>query len=35
LALPGHFERAQELLAGNPARLALTYWLDAVPPSAW
>jgi predicted dehydrogenase len=28
-------ERAQELLAGNPARLALTYWLDAVPPPAW
>lgn len=29
------FERAQELLAGNPARLALTYWLDAVPPPPW
>jgi predicted dehydrogenase len=29
------FERAQELLAGNPARLALGYWLDTVPPPAW
>jgi predicted dehydrogenase len=29
------FERAQELLTGNPARLALGYWLDTVPPPAW
>jgi predicted dehydrogenase len=28
-------ERTQQLLAGNPARLASTYWLDAVPPPAW
>jgi predicted dehydrogenase len=29
------FELAQELLAGNPARLALGYWLDKVPPPPW
>jgi len=29
------FEQAQELLAGNPARLALCHWLDKVPPPAW
>lgn len=29
------FERARELLAGNPARLVLCYWLDKVPPPAW
>jgi predicted dehydrogenase len=28
-------EPAQELLAGNPARLAIGYWLDKVPPPAW
>lgn len=28
-------ERAQELLSGNPARLALGYWLDFTPPPAW
>lgn len=27
--------QAQELLAKNPARLALGYWLDATPPPAW
>ncbi len=26
---------AQELLAQNPARLALGYWLDSTPPPAW
>ena len=29
------FERARELLADNPARLALGYWLDATPPPPW
>jgi predicted dehydrogenase len=29
------FERARDLLAGRPARLALCYWLDKVPPPAW
>lgn len=29
------FQRARELLDGNPARLALLYWLDKVPPRAW
>lgn len=28
-------ERAQELLSSNPARLALGYWLDMIPPSPW
>ena len=28
-------ERAQELLADRPARLALGYWLDFTPPPAW
>jgi predicted dehydrogenase len=28
-------QRAQELLAANPARLALGYWLDFTPPPAW
>lgn len=28
-------ERAQELLAKNPARMALGYWLDQTPPPAW
>lgn len=28
-------EKAQELLAGNPARLALGYWLDKTPPPYW
>jgi predicted dehydrogenase len=28
-------EQAQELLARNPARLALGYWLDSTPPPAW
>ena len=28
-------ERAGELLAGSPARLALGQWLDKVPPPAW
>jgi predicted dehydrogenase len=28
-------EQAQELLARNPARLALGYWLDGTPPPAW
>jgi predicted dehydrogenase len=28
-------ERARGLLAGRPARLALGYWLDKVPPPAW
>jgi predicted dehydrogenase len=28
-------ERAQELLSGSPARLALGYWLDFTPPPAW
>ncbi|GMA15459.1 Gfo/Idh/MocA family oxidoreductase (plasmid) [Deinococcus metallilatus] len=28
-------ERAAELLAANPARLALGYWLDSTPPPAW
>ncbi len=29
------YERARELLAENPARLALGYWLDATPPTDW
>ena len=29
------FERARSLLQDNPARLALGYWLDKVPPPAW
>src|SRR5919204_6095238 len=29
------FERARDLLAANPARLALCSWLDKVPPPAW
>ncbi len=28
-------EQAQELLAKNPARLALGYWLDSTPPPHW
>jgi predicted dehydrogenase len=28
-------ERARELLADNPAQLAMGYWLDGVPPRAW
>ena len=28
-------ERAQELLAAHPARLALGYWIDSTPPPAW
>lgn len=28
-------ERAQELVAQNPVRLALGYWLDFTPPPAW
>ncbi len=28
-------EQAQELLAANPPRLALGYWLDSTPPPAW
>ena len=28
-------ERAQELLAGRPAHLALGYWLDVTLPPAW
>lgn len=28
-------EEAQVLLADNPARLALGYWLDSTPPPAW
>ena len=28
-------ERAQELLAARPARLAVGYWLDATPPPQW
>ncbi len=28
-------EQAQELLARNPARLALGYWLDSTPPPHW
>jgi predicted dehydrogenase len=28
-------ERAQELLADRPARLATGYWLDATPPISW
>ena len=28
-------ERAQEMLADRPARLALGYWLDFTPPPAW
>lgn len=28
-------EQAQEVLAKNPARLALGYWLDQTPPPAW
>lgn len=28
-------EKAQELLEGNPARLALGYWLDKTPPPHW
>jgi predicted dehydrogenase len=28
-------ERAQDLLAGRPARLVTGYWLDATPPIAW
>ena len=28
-------ERAQELLADRPARLALGYWLDSTPPPSW
>ncbi len=28
-------EEAQALLATNPARLALGYWLDSTPPPAW
>ncbi|MDQ6693745.1 MAG: Gfo/Idh/MocA family oxidoreductase [Chloroflexota bacterium] len=28
-------EQAQELLAKNPARLALGYWLDSTPPPPW
>lgn len=28
-------ERAQELLAKNPARLVLGYWLDSTPPPPW
>ncbi len=28
-------EEAQELLAKNPARLALGYWLDGTPPPPW
>lgn len=30
-----HVERARELLAATPARLALGYWLDATPPVDW
>ncbi|HEY2960300.1 MAG TPA: Gfo/Idh/MocA family oxidoreductase [Actinomycetota bacterium] len=29
------FERARDLLGDNPARVALCYWLDKVPPPAW
>jgi predicted dehydrogenase/glycosyltransferase involved in cell wall biosynthesis len=29
------YGRARELLADNPARLALGYWLDARPPTSW
>lgn len=29
------YEHARELLADNPARLALGYWLDATPPTSW
>jgi predicted dehydrogenase len=28
-------ERAQELVAANPARLVLGYWLDSTPPVPW
>lgn len=28
-------EEAQRLLAANPARLALGYWIDGTPPPAW
>lgn len=28
-------ERARELLAKNPAHLAIGYWLDSTPPPAW
>lgn len=28
-------EEAQQLLAQNPARLALGYWIDGTPPPAW
>lgn len=28
-------EQAQDILARNPARLALGYWLDQTPPPAW
>ena len=28
-------EKARELLSGNPARLALGYWLDETPPVPW
>jgi predicted dehydrogenase len=28
-------ERARELLAANPARLVIGYWLDKLPPPAW
>jgi predicted dehydrogenase len=28
-------ERAQELLSQKPARLALGYWLDVIPPTQW
>lgn len=29
------FERARDLLADRPARLAMGYWLDFTPPPAW
>jgi predicted dehydrogenase/glycosyltransferase involved in cell wall biosynthesis len=29
------YRRAHELLADNPAQLALGYWLDARPPTSW
>lgn len=29
------YERARDLLAENPARLAIGYWLDATPPPSW